>query len=59
MKDKPYFVDYFAYFGEVAHEEFATYTELESFKGQLRKGAVLAFGEIKPVVAAANYLVSA
>jgi hypothetical protein len=59
MKDKRYFVDFFAYFGEVDHEEFSTLGELEAFKSQLRKGSVLASGEIKPVVPAANYMVAA
>ena len=59
MKTKPYFIDFFAYFGEIAHEEFSTWGELEFFKRQLRPGAVLDYGETKPVLAAANYMVAA
>ena len=44
MKRKPYFVDYWVYFGEIAREEFATWHEMERFKRQLRPGALLDYG---------------
>jgi hypothetical protein len=45
MQHKPYFVDYFAYFGEVDHETFSTFGEMQFFMRQLRPGAVLDYGE--------------
>jgi hypothetical protein len=47
MQPKPYFVDYFAYFGEVGHEEFNSWGEMQFFLRQLRPGAVLNYGEIE------------
>jgi hypothetical protein len=52
MPSKPYFVDYFAYFGEVAHEEFPTWGEMQFFLRQLRPGAVLGYGCTDPKQAA-------
>ena len=52
MKPKPFFVDYFVSFGQIAHEEFSSWQEMEFFKRQLRPNAVLSFGEIQPSLAA-------
>lgn len=41
---KKYFVDYWAYFGEVGHEEFSGWAEMQFFLRQLRPGAVLDYG---------------
>jgi hypothetical protein len=48
MQRKPYFVDYFAYFGEIAHEEFSSFGEMQFFMRQLRSGAVLDYGCTDP-----------
>jgi hypothetical protein len=47
MKAKPFFVDYFVCFGQIAHEEFSSWQELDFFKRQLRPDAVLSYGEIQ------------
>ena len=52
MKRKPFFVDYFVTFGQIAHEEFSSWREMDFFKRQLSPNAVLSYGEIQPSLAA-------
>jgi hypothetical protein len=47
VQPKRYFVDYWAYFGEVGHETFGSWREMAFFLRQLRPDAVLDYGEIR------------
>ena len=47
MNSKPYFVDYYASFGQLAHETFETMRAMRFFVRQLRPSALIEYGRIE------------
>ncbi len=50
MNATRFFVEHWAYFGEVGREEFQSWHDTEVFLNQLRPGAMLNFGFAEEVI---------
>jgi hypothetical protein len=47
INSKPYFVDYYVSFGELAHETFETMRAMRFFVRQLRPSALIEYGRVE------------